>query len=845
MKFWRSRRGVALLMAGLLLTLFLVRPGANRLRTRIVESISLAIGRPVEVSSVHFRLLPRPGFDLENFVVHDDPQFSAEPIVRAQEVTAFLRVTSLLRGRIEIARLNLTEPSVNLVRDSQAHWNIESLLDRTSKIVVAPTGKSKLEKRPGFPYIESTGGRVNLKIGAEKTPYALTDADFAFWQDSEDSWGMRLKAKPVRTDFNLSDTGLLVVDGTWRRAVNLRDTPVHFAVEWEKAQLGQATKLAFASDQGWRGALLWNATFTGTPGDLLVRTVLSVDDFRRFDVPGGSALPLAAQCSAHYSSPDQSLSKLLCIAPVGNEATLALNGAILNIGGPRSYDLRAIAHNVPIQSLLSLVRHAEPGVPDGLTAEGTLNAHAEFRGTIQDGITLEGGGATSDFRLASDAAGTEMKFGSIPFQIAAAKPSKQHPRKKRAGGQAAAENLTEAHLNFGPFSVPLGEPEPLVVHGTLAAEGYDISLQGNAKLQRLLQTIPSLGVPAPQIEADGLAKVDVQITGGWSRTTASASSGRVQLHTVQADVRGLNQSLNIASANLLFTSDRIDVQDIHASVSGTSLAGKLSLPRHCEAPNECPVIFDLHFDQIEMDRLKLALNPQVREQPWYHFLSRTPAGNPLLLTIHAKGKLTVGSLAIRRFSATHVSAEAELKNGRLTLSEVRADVWGGKHAGEWKADFTAKPPVYLGHGTLHNFSLDQPAQLMNDPWISGTGNASFQMEAAGLSANELLANASSNLRIDSRNALLPHVSLAGEAGPLQVRRLSVQVALRGRDVELNDGELETPSGAYQWSGTAASDRILNLKLTRDGAPAYNITGTLAEPTVAAASSAEAQAALKP
>jgi uncharacterized protein involved in outer membrane biogenesis len=844
-KFWRSKRGLAVLIIGLLLVLFLVRPGANRLRARIVESIGLAIGRPVDVSSVHFRLLPRPGFDLENFVVRDDPEFSAEPIVRAQEVTAFLRVTSLLRGRLEIARLSLTEPSVNLVRNSQAHWNVESLLDRTSKTVVAPTSKSKLEKRPGFPYIEVSGGRVNLKIGAEKTPYALTDADFAFWQDSEDSWGMRLKAKPVRTDFNLSDTGLLVVDGSWRRAVSLRNTPVHFAAEWEKAQLGQATKLAFASDQGWRGTLLWNATFTGTPGDLLVRTTAAVDDFRRFDAPGGGDLQLAAQCSAHYSSQDQSVSKLLCIAPVRDTATLALNGSIANLGGPRSYDLRATAHNIPIQSLLSLVRHAKPGVPTGLTGEGRLSAHAEFRGGIQDGAVLEGDGETSDFRLTSDTAGSEMTFGTVPFQITSAKQSNKRLRKKQPWERADTPSPIEAHLNVGPFSVPLGEPEPLVIHGSFGADGYGLSLQGNAKLQKLLEMMHSVGVAAPQIEGDGWAKVDLQVTSGWSRTIPPSSVGRLQLHTVRADVRGFNQPLNIAAASLLFAADKIDVQDIRASVSGTSFAGKLSFPRHCETPNECPVTFELHADQIDMDRLNLALNPQVREQPWYHFLSRTPAGNPLLLTVHANGKLTVGSLVIRRFNATHVSAETELKNGKLTLSDVRADVWGGKHVGEWRADFTVKPPVYSGHGTFQNVSLDQPAQLMNDRWISGTASAKFQMEASGLSGSELLAGAVGTLQIDSRNAVMPHVVLAGETGPLQVRRLSAQVALQGGDVELKDGELETPSGIYQWSGTATSDRILNLKMTRDGAPAFNITGTLAEPNVAAASGAEAQAALKP
>ncbi len=255
MKFWRSRRGAIIVLVVLLLVLFLVRPGVNRLRARIVQSISLALGRPVEVSWVKLRIFPRPGFDLENFVVHDDPGFSAEPMLQARNVTAFLRITSLLRGRIDIARLSLTEPSINLVRNAQGRWNLEDLLERASHTAIAPTGKARSEKRPGFPYIESDSGRINLKIGSEKTPYALTDADFAFWQDSENSWGMRLKATPVRTDFNLTDTGNLRVEGSWQRAASLRDTPVHFALRWQQGQLGQASKLIYGADKGWRGAI--------------------------------------------------------------------------------------------------------------------------------------------------------------------------------------------------------------------------------------------------------------------------------------------------------------------------------------------------------------------------------------------------------------------------------------------------------------------------------------------------------------------------------------------------------------------------------------------------------------
>jgi len=63
--------------------------------------------------------------------------------------------------------------------------------------------------------------------------------------------------------------------------------------------------------------------------------------------------------------------------------------------------------------------------------------------------------------------------------------------------------------------------------------------------------------------------------------------------------------------------------------------------------------------------------------------------------------------------------------------------------------------------------------------------------------------------------------------------------------EIQEGKLETPDSIYQVSGTASLDRILDVKLARDGAPAFSITGVLAEPHVAVALPPETQAALKP
>ena len=147
----------------------------------------------------------------------------------------------------------MTLQLLNLVRRDDGRWNVENFLERTASIALAPTGKLRAESHPAFPYIQADHGRINFKFGPEKKPFAVTDAEYAFWQDSENIWGMRLKGQPVRTDFNLSDTGQLKVNGTWQRAITVQETPVIFNFHWDGAQLGQMTKLISGEDRGWRG----------------------------------------------------------------------------------------------------------------------------------------------------------------------------------------------------------------------------------------------------------------------------------------------------------------------------------------------------------------------------------------------------------------------------------------------------------------------------------------------------------------------------------------------------------------------------------------------------------------
>lgn len=847
MKISSSNRRVTAIAVAILLALFLWRPGASRLKSRIITSISAGVGRAVDIGSVHIQLLPRPGFDLENLVVYDDPAYGAEPILRASQVEAALRLTSLMRGRLEIARLELTEPSLNLVHGANGRWNLEALLERTAQIPLAPTGKRKTEPRPGFPYIEATSGRINFKSGAEKTPYALTNADFSLWQDSENSWGVRLKAQPFRTDLNINDTGLLQINGTWERAQALRDTPLQFNVEWKRAQLGQVTKFLAGNDKGWRGEIQLDIALTGTPAKLKISSSGSIEDFRRYDITSGKALHLAGSCDGQYSSLTHEFNELICGAPVA-QGLITLTGQA-GLPGSHHYGLMVRAENVPASAAVTLVQRAKKNLPDDLGADGTLQGSFSMQ---EDAATesrprWQGLGEIVDFHLSSAGNKAEIAAETLPFAI-------DFDGDPASAGKKASSVRANAgpRLEFGPVAIGPSHGGA-TVRGWIGRGGYNLSVTGETEITRGLRLARTIGVPVLATNAEGIAQVDLQIAGSWMGPGDGSATGfpspqvtgSVRLRNVQSVVRGLGGPVEITSAEMQFTPEQVRISKLNAKAAGTNWTGSLEMPRGCGMG--CPVRFALNANEIVLSQFSEWASPSPKKRPWYRVLDssvQSGAGSSLLGSLRASGRVTAERLLIRDVAATHVSANVKVDNGKLQISELDADLIGGKHKGEWQADFGVKPSICKGRGKFSGVSLAGFAQAMHDDWVAGTGSASY--EVSGKCLGEFWPSAEGSLQVDVRDAVFPHVSVKDSA--LHVAHLSGQADLHATELEIKNTTLDSPEGRYELSGTASFAREIDVKLTQLPGYAtgsgYAITGTLAEPQVAPLSSSE-QARLKP
>jgi len=294
--------------------------------------------------------------------------------------------------------------------------------------------------------------------------------------------------------------------------------------------------------------------------------------------------------------------------------------------------------------------------------------------------------------------------------------------------------------------------------------------------------------------------------------------------------------------------DEVRVAKLNAKAADTLWTGSLEMPRGCGTPGACQLHFVLNANQIALGGLSEWVKPSPKERPWYRVLDSNPrAGPSFLASLRASGQITTDRLQVQSLAATRVSAKVNLDSGKLEISEWNADFLGGKHRGEWQANFSVKPAVCSGSGSLTGISLARLADAMKDGWIAGTANATYEIK--GSCTTGFWTSADGALQFEMKDGTLPHVALADDAEALKVTRFTGQARLHADKMEIKDARLDSPGAKFQVSGSASLKGALDFKLARvpGGATAagYTISGTLAEPRVIRSSNPETQARLKP
>jgi hypothetical protein len=574
---------------------------------------------------------------------------------------------------------------------------------------------------------------------------------------------------------------------------------------------------------------------------------------------------LAAHCHGKYSSAEGMMREIFCSGPVGG-GMITLKGDA-GAAGVHRLDLVLNVEDVPASAVAQLARRAKKDLPADLLATGSVQGNFTVKeaGELPRGPEFQGRGEIANLRLQSVGSKVEVTAPSVPFVLVSERVSVHDRLRNDKVRQLGAEVLAvpdEAHIEFGPFPVALGRPVAAQARGWVGRTGYGIEVRGDGEVSRTLRVASMFGVQAMKASVEGVAKMDLDIAGAWAENAAGTPSGfsspkvtgTVQLRSVRATVRGAQGPIEISSAELKLLPDEAQVQKLKARAADVDWSGSMVLARGCGTPGACVVHFNLNTDEVGLSDIYQWLGAQPSERRWYQMLSSAePGAAPFLENLRASGKVDAGRLRIHGVVAERVSAVLDLDRGKLKVSELHADLLGGKQSGDWQADFTGASPVYTGTGMLTGIALEQMASAMHDPWISGTASGSYQVKASGTDAAAFWQSAEGGVRFDVRDGVLPHISLASDEGPLQISRWQGRARVHDGEINIEKGVLVSSGGAYEISGTASFGRLLDFKLFAGtdvkaagaGALVYSITGTVAEPRVAVSATGETQARLKP
>lgn len=750
-----------------LLAILLVPPfiSISRYKSRITGIVSASLGRPVHLSSVELRLLPRPGFVLTDLTVDEDPAYGAEPVLHASTVRAAIRLDSLWRGRLEISRISVDEASLNLVRAVDGRWNLDPLF-RTAAARTRAEGTPQ-RPAPPLPYLEATNSRVNIKNGLEKLPFSLVNADLSFWQENPGDWRLRLRGQPARTDVSLAlaDTGIVQLEARLRRATELRQMPLHVEMEWREAQLGQLSRLILGSDPGWRGDLTGEMQLDGTAADAQIKARLRATGVHRAEFAPADALDFDANCTLRYHYAARSIENLACDSPLG-EGHVRVAGDLPASGlGKLSVELQ----RAPVSAGLDMLRTLRSGVPDDLEALGTISgqiaydpaaaqeppaAHAAARhkksakptavtpGPLQGSLTMEG------FSLRGGGLSQPIQIAKASFSPADADP-----------GQPSALTATA--------SIPAGGPSPLALALRLAASGYRLTAHGPAALPRLRELAHVAGLSnayALDAFAGEPAALDLISQGPWlpqsfealvgtSSASADQITGTIALHDVNWKSASLANPVTIAAATLHLNGDSIAWEPVDFAYGPVKGTASLRVMLACVPGESCPPQLDLNFDQVDAAEVQAALLGAPKPGTVLSSLidrftaSSAPAWPQLQGTVKA-GSMILGPVVLQNTSiAFHVQSTG------ADFDSIDAGLLGGKlHAAGSIA--SGDKPDYAFEGSINKVAASQLCALFKFRCTGGPIAATGKLTLAGFAAKDLASSASGTLHFEWRNGVV-------------------------------------------------------------------------------------------
>ncbi len=154
---------LALAVAGLIV--FIATFDADRYRPLVVQQITSALGRPVQLQRLALSWRGGLAIQLQGVAV--------EPVLRVDSLDAQVQLLPLLRKAIQVASITLTRPKIELVRDAQGQMDLLGVAAVAAPAAASGSFDSSRQGGTRSGFRPATGGAQQASVGPAAVSFRI------------------------------------------------------------------------------------------------------------------------------------------------------------------------------------------------------------------------------------------------------------------------------------------------------------------------------------------------------------------------------------------------------------------------------------------------------------------------------------------------------------------------------------------------------------------------------------------------------------------------------------------------------------------------------------------------
>ncbi len=748
-------------------------------RPRIQAELQDKLHRDVGIAHLSLKLLPLE-IHVEGLTIGEANGFPQErPFAKANDVFVSAGLFSLLTGNPEVKDLILDKPQIELVRNGAGVWNYSSLGGNGSS---QGSGKTALSLN----LLEINDGQVGYTDELNKQPRNVYDhidlklTDFA--PDKE--FGLKLGV-------HLPGQGQQLVEfdgkaGPLKVASENAVPPIQGHLSIKQASLA-------AINQFNSGSLPpdTNAILSGEADIHSMADVVSAKGNLKMDDTVLKGAKMGYPINAIYDVEDDFEQKKVLIHS-GNlqlgATSFAFAGDLNGAVTPMLLNVNLKTDNSSVTELAKLAGGLGVGFSPAYNVAGTVSADVTARGAMN---APQLSGSLKAKNLA--ASGGEIKQPvSIPEIDLTLSPDSIMSNTFSATSGSTTLSIAFTLLQYASANRS--------IDATVKTDG--------AKVGELLNIAKAYGVDAAQgMTGDGGLSLNLHAKGPLANASAMSYAGTANLTNVTLNTPQIKKPVSIASANVAFSQNSVNLDNLAATLGSTTVKGDLSA-KNFAAPE---VAFHLTADKIDTDELQsLFVSTPAKPAAKGSQPQQPPS---LLLATTGTGTLQAGTIKANDIVLKDVNTTCTLDKGVIHLSPLSAGVFGGQTKGDLTLDMRATTTQCGAKLTFTNVDanglLSAVSSMKNTVYGNLGGNTNIHF--ALVDSNNLARTLNGTLAFNLTKGEIKNVNLLGE-----VRKI---------------GKLMGGGGTDTGDSTEIKKFQATWDLVNGVASTQNLTGELSEGTI--------------